>query len=63
MENLHIRNRAMKKKEKIYIVMTDEKQNGNVGEKICCIIKKEIPDIVVSPGYSKTYLKDIFCNS
>lgn len=64
--NLHIRNRIDKKEEKIYIVMSDatiEKQKGSISGKICCIIQKQSPDIVVFPGYSKTYLKDMFCNT
>lgn len=64
MKYLHIRNRVPVKDETIYVVMSNtliDNQNCNVKGKICCTITKNSSDIIVSPGYSKTYFKDIFC--
>ncbi|MBQ3514786.1 MAG: hypothetical protein IJA32_13510 [Lachnospiraceae bacterium] len=46
-------------KNELYILMCSN--NENQVKKICCIIKCGKRDIIITPGYTKTYLKDIYC--
>lgn len=46
-------------KSEIYVVMSHDIERPT--RKICCNIKCSKNDIIVTPGYSKTYLKDMYC--
>jgi len=65
MINIKIVDNCDKKKDTIYVVMLDicksDIEKNIIEGKICFTIKKEINQIIISPGFSKTYLKDDYC--